>query len=300
MIIIPLLLSYMYFSLINPIVIYLDSRFSLSKKAYHGIIFLIMIFFLLLFSKYFFRSFNQFLSELDVYYNQFRDLATNATVFLQREIPDLKLKEILEKELSTPIAKFIGLFTTSLKDFTQVTILSFICSIFFVFDPFTLDELSKKDEVRNFEQRLRRYVLIKTLTSLLTSVVITAYLYFIGSKFLFFVGFATFVLNFIPSFGSVLATILLIPIFGIEAESFSDVLLPLIFPGLVQFVVGNIIEPKFMGDSLKLGPIIIIFSLIFWGIIFGAYGLFLAVPLSLLVDALLRKMDFRKILYTSK
>ena len=111
-------------------------------------------------------------------------------------------------------------------------------------------------------------------------------------------GVVTVLLNFIPSFGSVIATFLLIPVFAISADSGADLLLPLIFPGIVQFLIGNIMEPKLMGKALSLGPIIIIFSLIFWGIIFGIYGVFLAVPLSLIVSFVLKNSNIKKAIWT--
>ena len=51
-------------------------------------------------------------------------------------------------------------------------------------------------------------------------------------------------------------------------------------PTLVQFVIGNIMEPKIMGDSLQLHPITILLALVFWGMLWGIPGMLLATPIS--------------------
>ena len=169
----------------------------------------------------------------------------------------------------------------------------------FLFDPISISNLTRKDCYDILQKKLRHYLLIKTITSFITAFILALYLLILGYKFVFFVGLATFILNYIPTFGSLIATLLLVPIFGIEAESASDIIIPMIFPAMTQFIIGNILEPKFMGDALKLSPVTVIFSLIFWSIIFGTYGLFLGVPLSLVAFALYESSDFKDKLFTS-
>lgn len=71
----------------------------------------------------------------------------------------------------------------------------------------------------------------------------------------------------------------------------------LIFPATIQFIIGNIIEPKFMGDAFKLGPITIVLSLVYWSIVFGPYGLFLGVPISIFIKFFLKKTNLKESIY---
>ncbi len=93
-----------------------------------------------------------------------------------------------------------------------------------------------------------------------------------------------FILNYIPTVGSTLGAVLpslqTLVQFG-DPTKFLLVLAILgIFP---QFMIGNIIEPRFMGRSLNLSPFVIILSLAVWGFIWGVAGLFLAVPLTVII-----------------
>ena len=72
------------------------------------------------------------------------------------------------------------------------------------------------------------------------------------------------------------------------------VALAIILPGTVQMVVGNVIEPKLLGDSLELHPITVLLSLIFWGIIWGIPGMLLAAPITAVLKILLENIEITK------
>lgn len=293
MVFIPLFIAYIFYLLVTPLIEFLGRRFSFPKKIYATIILMFLGVFFFLFFKYFWESINILINEFDTYITQFRTFAENYLARLKQRIPMINT----ENMMSGPIASIIQYSTTGIKDFIQILTLSFICSLFFIFDPLSLRKMGKNFTLIKLEKKLRHYALIKSVTSLVTGLIIYFYLLFLGYEFAFFLGFGTFLLNFIPSFGSIIATLLLIPVFGIEERTGSDILALLIFPGLVQFIIGNIIEPKFMGEALHLSPVIIILSLIFWSIIFGVYGLFLGVPFSLVIDAAIRSSNLKKKLW---
>jgi predicted PurR-regulated permease PerM len=96
-------------------------------------------------------------------------------------------------------------------------------------------------------------------------------------------GILTFLLNFIPSIGSVVATILPITIAFIQFESYLTIFLVAVLLIVVQFTMGNLIDPRVVGDSVNLSPLVVLFSLIFWGWLLGIVGMFLAVPLSVVL-----------------
>ena len=101
-------------------------------------------------------------------------------------------------------------------------------------------------------------------------------------------GVLTVVLNFIPSVGSIVATLLPMPFILLNPELSGGVVLAiLIITGAIQMVVGNILEPKLLGDSLELHPITILVTLVFWGMLWGVPGMFLATPLTAVVCILM-------------
>jgi predicted PurR-regulated permease PerM len=96
----------------------------------------------------------------------------------------------------------------------------------------------------------------------------------------------TFLLNFIPNIGSVLAVIFPALIALVQFESFGYALLIAVIIGVVQNVYGNILEPKVMGDRLGLNPIVILLSLLLWGYVWGLVGMFLSVPITAVIKIL--------------
>ncbi len=89
-----------------------------------------------------------------------------------------------------------------------------------------------------------------------------------------------FLLNFIPSIGSVVATLLPLPVALIQFDSGVMIALVVLLPGVVQFTIGNIVEPLIMGEGLDLHPVVILMALVFWGLLWGVVGMLLAAPIT--------------------
>jgi AI-2 transport protein TqsA len=146
------------------------------------------------------------------------------------------------------------------------------------FDPNRADKI--KYVINSIEDQVQHYLLIKTFVSFLTAVIGGIILVAGRFDFVIFSALLIFVLNFIPNFGSVIATLFPILI-GILKFGFSlRVLLVAVGLMVTQFVIGNIFEPMLTGKSLNLSPIVILISLIFWGYVWGIVGMMLAVPLT--------------------
>jgi predicted PurR-regulated permease PerM len=143
---------------------------------------------------------------------------------------------------------------------------------------------NKSDEIKfvinSIENKVQHYLLIKIFVSLLTAV-IGGFIIFLGDiDFVIFFSLIIFMLNFIPNFGSIVATLFPLTI-GVINHGFSlRILLVMIGLMLTQFIIGNILEPQITGKNLNLSPIVILISLIFWGWTWGIVGMILAVPLT--------------------
>lgn len=145
------------------------------------------------------------------------------------------------------------------------------------------------------ESRINRYVLTMVFTSGITGVLVGLVLTIIGVKFGWMFGFLAFLLNFIPNIGSIIATLLPLPVAFIDpALGIFAKILVVAIPGGIQFVVGNLIQPKMMGQSLDLHPVMILLSLVFFGTLWGVIGMFLASPMTAVIKMLFERFEYTK------
>lgn len=143
---------------------------------------------------------------------------------------------------------------------------------------------------RNIAMSVNRYLMLKTLTSLLTGVLVTVGLLFIGVDFAIIWGVLAFCLNFIPNVGSIIAAVPAILLVWVQLGSLSVLWTSILYLFVNNFV-GNYIEPKYMGKGLGLSPLVVFVSLIFWGWIFGPVGMFLSVPLTMAAKIIFESDD---------
>jgi len=100
----------------------------------------------------------------------------------------------------------------------------------------------------------------------------------VGVDFAEFWAVLIFLLNFIPTIGSIVATIFPSLITLVQFESYTPFFVVLGGVTAIQVCVGNILEPRLMGNSLNLSPLVILLNLSLWGLIWGIPGMFLCVP----------------------
>jgi predicted PurR-regulated permease PerM len=131
----------------------------------------------------------------------------------------------------------------------------------------------------NIEAETRRYLLTKTLINLATGVAVGLLFAAFGVDFPLFWGLVTFLAHYIPSIGAVLS-VGLPAIFLFLQFSPGTALLIAALNAALQFAVGNVIEPRIMGESLNLSTLLVLLSLIFWGWLWGPWGMILSVPIT--------------------
>ncbi|MEE9343784.1 MAG: AI-2E family transporter [Gammaproteobacteria bacterium] len=139
------------------------------------------------------------------------------------------------------------------------------------------------DNVQAMVENVKRYMGIKTMTSLLTGVIISIILMFLGVDFPLLWGFLAFLLNFIPNIGSIIAAVPAILVSLLEMGVGSAVAVTVLYL-VVNMGVGSMLEPRLMGNKLGLSPLVVFVSLVFWGWVLGPVGMFLSVPLTIAVQ----------------
>lgn len=136
--------------------------------------------------------------------------------------------------------------------------------------------------IRRIQAQIQTYVAIKTLTSVLTGGISYVVLIVVGVDFAGFWGFIIFLLNYIPTIGSLLGIVLPTLLAVVQFADAGPVLAVLIGVGITQIVIGNLVEPRLMGTSLNISPLVVLISLAVWGSLWGLAGMFLSVPLTMI------------------
>lgn len=207
-----------------------------------------------------------------------------------------KLGEALKSfDISSLVRPIIDSLTGILGNFTMVPFyLLFLFLEEMAFKNKLLLLFSKPEELketkillRNIENSITHYIGLKTFVSFLTSIIsFLAFSYFgLDSPILW--AFLVFILNFIPIIGSLVGVILPSLFAMIQFGEINAPIVLLVFLSVIQLLIDNILEPKIMGGSLNISPLVALFSLSFWGAIWGATGMLLSVPITVILIILL-------------
>ena len=153
-------------------------------------------------------------------------------------------------------------------------------------DNMVTDEKQRK-KVRNIMSRIygdtKTYIGIKTFTSLVTGVISYTIMSIMGLDFALFWALLIFLFNYIPTIGSIVATVFPSLLALVQYPTLVPFFIIAIGVTATQMVVGNILEPRLMGNTLNLSPLVILLSLALWGSIWGIPGAILCVPITVLL-----------------
>jgi len=138
---------------------------------------------------------------------------------------------------------------------------------------------------------VKKYIAGKTLVNLIQGIIMGTILWAFGVDYFIIWGFLCFFARYIPNIGSLISTVL--P--GIIAFlQFDGILMPIIIIlvlVIVDNVIGNVLEPRFLGDQLDLSPLLLLLSLLFWGYVWGVVGMILSVPIMSMIKITLSKFE---------
>jgi AI-2 transport protein TqsA len=138
---------------------------------------------------------------------------------------------------------------------------------------------------------MQHYLAIKTVVSLMTGLLVGGWVAIVGLDFPVFWGLVAFVLNYVPNVGSIIAAVPAIVLAWLDL-GFDAALLTSIGYVAINMVLGNMVEPTWLGRRLGLSPLIVMLSLVFWGWLWGAIGVLLAVPLTMSARIMLEKTRY--------
>ncbi len=145
-------------------------------------------------------------------------------------------------------------------------------------------------QAAEFTDSVKRYLAIKTAVSLATGLLIGGWVWMLGVDFALLWGLLAFLLNYIPNIGSIIAAVPAVLLALIQLGPGKALMVAVAFL-VVNFIMGSVIEPRFMGRGLGLSTLVVFLSLVFWGWVWGAVGMLLSVPLTMTVKIALESHE---------
>jgi len=233
------------------------------------------------------NSFHDMWTTFQKQFNTFVDKAGHSPVAHRIGIsPDAKLPAQPPEWLLSAAGVAWGKVT----DITSATFLVIIFALFILLGPPGKRRV-KEGILAEIELRVRSYINQMVLLSAITGICVGMTLFVLGVKFAAVFGFLAFLLNFIPTIGSIIATLLPLPIILLSPElGVTSKVLALAIPAAMQVYLGNAVQPRVLGNALDLHPIVVLISLIFWSMIWGLAGAFLATPMTAVLKIVLEKI----------
>ncbi|UCD77022.1 MAG: AI-2E family transporter [Desulfobacterales bacterium] len=144
----------------------------------------------------------------------------------------------------------------------------------------------------SIKAQIRRYLFLNILVSFVTGLLVWMALLLIGVDFPITWGAMAFFLNFIPTVGSIAASIP--PILLAVVQFYPNIwpgVATLIAVTVIQLVIGNVVTPKFMGDQLNLSPVVVLVALLFWGWLWGIVGALISVPIAVIIKIVCENIE---------
>lgn len=245
-------------------------------------------------------SVNDFLQQLPAYKERLSAQFAELVVLAQQYNVDLSGSALLTYLDPAQAMEWVGALLGSLSNLFTYGLLILITVVFMLFEAASFSQKlnrlladvneSALQQIRRFTATINQYMLLKTWMSLATGTAIGLWLWALGVDYPFLWGLLAFLLNYIPTIGSFIA--------AVPAVLLANLQLGLGIAGLtlggyvlVNFIVGNVIEPRLMGKGLGLSTLAVFLSLVFWGWMFGTVGMLLSVPLTMMLKLVMESCD---------
>ena len=289
-IIVPLLVAMFLAMLATPPMLWLRDR-HLPTGAALSLIVILLVGIVVIVGSLIGSSINELSSALPVYEQKLRLTLELTVAYLRERGVDLPTAGVAEWVDPKAAAQFFGRLLTGFGGILSDSLLIIFMVFFLLLEatviPAKLRSILPDPEktfinFSGFMDALKSYLVIKTGTSLLTGVLVSVWLTILNVEFALLWGSIAFFLNFVPIIGSLIAAI---PVVVLALLDVGLANASLIAAGylVINVIVGNLLEPRFMGRGLNLSTLVVFLSLVFWGWVFGPVGMFLSVPLTMLV-----------------
>ena len=138
--------------------------------------------------------------------------------------------------------------------------------------------------------KVRTFLVVITQLNVVLAVINWVACVAIGVPFAFLLSFLVFFLNYIPTIGAIVASLLVVAI-ALVTQGWGGALAMAIVQAVAGVLIGSVLQPKMLGSRLGLSPLVVLLSLVVWGYLLGIAGMFFAVPLTIIVKIVLDSTD---------
>lgn len=293
-ILIPLVISIFIYTMITPLIRYMRFRMKFPRWLAIIISATIVLVPLVLAVIFISNSISNFVQTFSIYqakllesFNKLADLIRSYKIPLPDEMLELKsLQAMLTGPSSVNFLKGVGSNAVKVISYFSMVVI-------FVFFMLLGSGRAKitNTVIKEIQNKISAYLYIHIIVSIFTGICVGVVYFSVGLELSLMFIVCTIVLNFIPNVGSIIAVLLPMPIALIQFGPTTSFWLVLIIPACMQFVIGSIMEPKLLGGGMDLHPVTIIGSLVFWALVWGVPGAFLAVPMTAAVRIILSKLE---------
>ncbi|MDA7874076.1 AI-2E family transporter [bacterium] len=185
--------------------------------------------------------------------------------------------------------------TTLSQVFISLVSTSVIVLIYVFFLLIGTPSISHSPTLSEVDRQIRSYLSLKTVISIFTGLVFGLALRMFGVPMAFTFGVLAFLLNFVPNVGPIVASLLPIPLIILDPNgTVAWMAATITVICTIQLISGNVVEPKIMGNSSDLHPVTILVGLMFWGMMWGVIGMFLATPIMAALKIILGRIPTTK------
>ena len=287
-IMVPFVLALLIRILIDPIIDFQIVKLHIHRVVAVFVSLCLIVFLFIIIVPFIVSSVVTFLQSADDYNSKVLILIDMLISKLQEFDVSIDRETIRSSLINLPILDWASAILSNSANFISKFLLVVIMTLFLLLGRNSKDTSSQWNDIIG---PVKKYIFTKFLTSSATGVLAGLIYWMLGMELAFIFGSLTFILNFIPYFGSVIAVLIPVPIAFLQFDDSTYLILIILLPGLVHIIIGNILEPKIFGAVFGLHPITIILSLIFWGMIWGFIGILLAAPITAIVKITFEKFD---------
>jgi len=296
--VVPFMLALFLAIIAAPAVTWLKKKRCPSSVAVLGV-FILMLGLLLVFGLVLGGSVNRFVAAVPQYQERINGLAVSLIELL--ESFDIPVEDSDLLEIFSP-GSIMGWIGTGLKGLASLVSNAFMISLIVVFMllegvwiPTKLrvafgEAAQAVQQISEAAAQIQRYLAVKTVISIATGGLVGVWTAVVGLDFALVWGLLAFLLNFIPTIGSLIAAVPAVLLALVQLGPGPAVAVAIGYL-VINTVFGNIIEPNVMGRTLGLSTLVVFLSLVFWGWVLGPIGMLLSVPLTMIIKIILESTD---------
>lgn len=238
-------------------------------------------------------SSNDILNNIPIYQDKFNEISPQLITFFDQFNISLEKTNLINLIEPAKVFHYTTTFFQGMGNILVNIFLTLALVMFLLFESTTIfqkafyftQQESHKDKLELFLKNISRYFILKTFTSFLTAVVVWIMLKYFDLQYAFLFAVLVFILNYIPSIGSILASFppLFVSMLQLNLVDTASIAFGYL---IINILIGSFLDPKIMGKDLGLSTFIVFMSMVIWGWIFGPLGMFLAVPLTIMIKIL--------------